>query len=342
MAARSGFGARRILHALGMVLLPSACWAAAPLEFDVSTSKPQVRPGEALYYNVTARNTTPAAVTLGFGSSIQAQVNIDGEGWVPNVGLDVITSATIPANGSRTWRFREWWSDPHLRLGPHEVMGRVLRFEPVGPARFEVVAPTYPTQDFLIDFDKVPGTADRITSITELWPYGVHFSSRFDPNGSGANYLTPTPGIYGLRDGIVNGASDSGVSGNQFCGVMATTYPPGFNIVADFDMPVFGATVDVGSAAGRTVTMVAKDTAGEVIASATSTPVSQYMEFVGPLHIETHRPIATLEWWPSSKNATVLLDNLHVDVTPNPEPSSAMVLGGCAYAAMLARRRVTV
>jgi hypothetical protein len=336
MAARFGSSFLRVAYALGAALLPAACCASV-LEFSVSTSKTQVRPGEALDYHVTARNPTPSPVTLGFPTSIQAQVKLDQGYWRPSIGTTALTSATIPASGSKTWTFREGaWGE--IGLGTHEVLGRVVHFPEVGPVTFDVVPPVYPTESFTIDFDNVPGTSERMRSLTELWRFGVRFSSRFDRNGSGANYLTPTPGVYTVRNGTIDGVGP-GATGNQFCGIMTTTYPPGFNIVADFDVPVYGATVDVGGGVGRTMTMIAKDAAGQVLASVTSSPIPAYPEFVGPLSLTTHSPIATLEWWPSSTNASVLLDNLYLDLTPSPEPSAAAVMGAAAAAALLARRR---
>lgn len=181
-------------------LAASAPPARADLDVSVSTNKPQVRPGEALYYRVTAHNDSSSPVTLGFPSSIQAQVSADNGPYVPNVGTLAITHATVPANGSKTWSFRHGWTSRPLDYGLHDVRGRVLGVGAAGPVPFEVVRPVYPTESFLIDFDHVPGTDERITSAEELWPYGVRFRSQFDRTGTGATYLTPTPGIYGRPD----------------------------------------------------------------------------------------------------------------------------------------------
>ena len=98
--------------------------------------------------------------------------------------------------------------------------------------------------------------------------------------------------------------NDGGYASHYF-----TTYPPGFNIVADFVNPLFAITSDVSCAAGITVTMIAKDNKGNVLASVTSQPAPQTF-WTGPISIRSEVPIASVEWWPSIPNSGVGIDNL--------------------------------
>jgi hypothetical protein len=94
-----------------------------------------------------------------------------------------------------------------------------------------------------------------------------------------------------------------------FCWVGRTSYPPGFNIMADFSVNVLTVSADVMTAAGYTVTMVAKDANGVVIDSVESGPAPPEF-WVGTLTVTTNTPIASVEWWPSAQNASVGIDNL--------------------------------
>ena len=87
------------------------------------------------------------------------------------------------------------------------------------------------------------------------------------------------------------------------------TYPPGFNIIADFTVSTYTITTDVMSAVGYTVTMIAKDADGNTIGSIESDPIPPGF-WGGPLSLTTDVPIASVEWWPSAQNASVGVDNL--------------------------------
>jgi hypothetical protein len=194
--------------------------------------------------------------------------------------------------------------------GTHRATGGVAGYGDAGPVNFDVVAPTLPTQAFAIDFDKAPGRDAPVQSTTEYWPLGVRFRSE------------STPGTT-RRPVIQNGHLQ----------INSTTYPPGFNIAADFDMNIHGASADVSAATGVQITMIAKDKDGLVLDTAISDPVPELGSFV-PVSVISKSPIATIEWWPSNQQSTVMLDNLAIAM---PEPTTAVLLGFGLL--MLARRR---
>ncbi len=109
------------------------------------------------------------------------------------------------------------------------------------------------------------------------------------------------------------------------CG--ACSYPPGFNIVADFDVPVYGVSAYVTSAAGGIVTMIAKNDLGELVDSVASSPISEGYTFVGPLEITSDTPIASVEWWPSRSHFGVGLDDVRIVVEDTSLPGGGQTDG---------------
>jgi len=101
---------------------------------------------------------------------------------------------------------------------------------------------------------------------------------------------------------------------SKYAITLGCSYPPGHNIVADFDTPVYGISVKVSSAAGVTITMVAKDPDGSVIDCVVSPPMPAAYTFVGPIELNTDVPIASVEWWPSNDRAMVGLDDMRITV----------------------------
>jgi hypothetical protein len=104
------------------------------------------------------------------------------------------------------------------------------------------------------------------------------------------------------------------------CG--ACSYPPGFNIVADFDTPAYGISAYVTSVAGATVTMTARDARGAIVDSVTSDPIPDAYTFVGPVELSPGRPFTFVEWWPSSSDCGVGVDDLRI-VVENTSPPGA-------------------
>jgi hypothetical protein len=238
-------------------------------------------------------------------------------------GLTVMTSRQIPANGSYTWTYHHPWTSRDLGLGNHSFFGRLEGFSgqsrpdiysPTGT--FAVVANDAPPASLAIDFDHVPGSGLAMQRAEELWPSGVRFRTQRSDGDR--------PAGLGEHDG------------NQFASVSSTTYPPGFNIAADFDGTYTRASAEVAAAVGVSVTMIAKDADGDVLASATSAPMTALYDFV-PLSLATTEPIATLQWWPSLTTSAIHVDDVVVHA---PEPRAVMtVLMLLACATTTWRRR---
>ncbi len=275
------------------------CVNALPLELSVSTDKSAYIAGERLIVDVTAYNPNDQDVYLSFPSALQAWYEMDDVYDSRGGYIQVFTYRDIPAHGSYTWSFSHRWSEYDLTLGTHSVVGNVLGVGSSDPFTFDVVTPVLPTTDFTIDFTNLPDgrTLSPGNSIQNAYAaWGVHF------------------GTY--KNSSVYSIGVDYDEGNQFAVVYSTSYPPGFNILAQFDMPVYDVAAEVSGAEGITVTMVAKDAAGQVIASVTSDTVPAVRELVGPIELHATTPIATLEWWPSYDRSTVIVDNLFVGVTP--------------------------
>jgi hypothetical protein len=311
------------LRGVVVLLLLSVCIAqsalAAPIQVSLTTDKESYAPGEALRFQITARNVTDQDVVLQFGSSVQSQYSIDGGSPLPEVGLAVLTHQSIPAGGAFTWTYQHPWSEYPIAFGEHSAIARVLDSlrapDASAPHAFSVVKPVLPTSSFLLNFDALPSSAAPMTTIEESWPFGVRFRSE-----STSAYVRP--GLYRSADKT-----------NGYVGINSTTYPVGFNLIADFDMPIHGASVNVSSAAGMTVTMMARDREGHLLTSVTSQPIPAVGDFSRSLSIGSVGDIYSLEWWPSQQNATVMIDNVVVQL---PEP--ALLPAGLAAAILFARR----
>jgi len=159
------------------------------------------------------------------------------------------------------------------------------------------------TETVTIDFDSLPDGSPTVAGTTigdSYAEWGVHFS--------------------GVSDIVVFGDADPVIHVySRYAKATQCTYPPGFNIVADFDVPVYGISVYVRSAKGETITMTAKDDTGTVIGSVVSAPMPAAYTLIGPLVLNTSVPIATVEWWPSNDHAMVALDDLTFDFTAGEE-----------------------
>ncbi len=291
--------------ALAVVLvsawLGSAAFAA--ILVSVETDQDAYWRAEPITYSVTASNTDPFDVTLHFASSIQAQSIVDGAFSFPTIGMPVLTAQVIPANGSYTWTIDHPWSEYELDIGPHSVRGIVVGVGQSDPVQFEII-PRPPIPDAVwIDFDTLPDGSPNSGSVApelayEAW--GVIFTK--------------------IGEGRVSFAESDG---NVFVANGSTSYPPGFNIVANLSEPVYHASVHVSTALGLTVTMMALDENGALLDSVTSPAIESFGGFIGPIELWSDQPIARLEWWPSQENASVRIDDLHLET---PEPSSLLGL----------------
>jgi hypothetical protein len=98
-------------------------------------------------------------------------------------------------------------------------------------------------------------------------------------------------------------------------------------------MPVYGVSVDVGTAAGKSVKMMAYDAAQRLLGTVQSSPITNYPNLVGPIEFESTVPIASVKWLSSQSSAGVLIDNLRlevdriVDPDPPPPPPGPPVAG---------------
>ena len=271
---------------------------ALGLTFEVSTDRDTYYRGQPIRVSITAFNPDPYDVTLHFSSSMQAQYSMDGSFTYPQMAFQMFTEQGIPAEGSYTWTYVHSWDHYDLAFGSHSAAGRVVGYSgwrSSSPPQFEVVRSPLPTEDVLIDFDHFPDGSEstgRRNLALDYAVWGVRFRSIADHN---------PPGV---RE----------VEGNLYAHDSSCTYPTGFNIVADFDMPVYGVSAEVSAAAGRTVTMIAKDADGATIGSVESDPMPAPFTLVGPLELTTDAPIAWVEWWPSETNSGIGIDNLYVDV----------------------------
>jgi hypothetical protein len=302
------------------------------LTYSVATDKATYRPGETLLVSVTASNPSASPITLNFSSASQAIYGVDA--YTPDwSSATVLTNRTIPANGSYTWTFTHDWGNYLIPLGPHNLSGSVVGYgSAAAPSAFIVTAPTYPTAKFLLDFNSPTLPASGSDSVSEFWQYGITFSSIRNDGWS-------APRRYRKSGGDPN---------DGYIGINSTTYPPGFDIIADFAMPVSSLTVDVTTATDTSITLLAKDINGRILATTTSSPVSAFGEFV-PLSITSPNdtPIASVEWWPSKANATVQLDNLWITPDTNasfiPEPSAtAAFVAALACLTSTSRRRLRI
>jgi len=299
----------------------------AAISVTAATDQSQYRRGEAIDFSITAHNSDAAPANLMFPSSLQSIYFIDASYFYPQVGLTVLTARTIPANGSYTWTYRHQWTDHDIPLGGHEFHG-LLEGGGSGPTNrppiqsatgtFAVIANAPPPNALNIDFDHVSdGTGAALASATEYWPLGVHFRS--------------------LRSDGDRVASIGRHDGNQYLTAGATTYPPGFNLAADFDGLYTQASADVAAAVGVSITMIAKAADGDVIATTTSPPMTALYDFV-PLSITTAEPIKTLEWWPDNPQSGLHVDNLMVHA-PEPGGGAACLVLAAVAAVVVKRRR---
>ncbi|HSW00004.1 MAG TPA: choice-of-anchor D domain-containing protein, partial [Sedimentisphaerales bacterium] len=152
----------------------------------------------------------------------------------------------------------------------------------------------------VIDFDHLPDNSATVTGQVvgeDYASWGVHFRSigvTESPQYSDSH--TPT----------------------RMASAGQCSYPPGFNIVADFDIPVYGVTANVSSAAGGTIRMIARDRDGNEIASVISDPIPSAYDMSKQVQLVSDVPIASVEWWPSQNNHGVGIDDLRIQVLVEP------------------------
>lgn len=278
--------------------------AHAQISVITTTDKSSYVVGEPVEVTITAVNPYPLPVTLSFPSTLQAQYILDDSYINQQFGFWIFTEAVIPANGTYDWKYYHDWDYHPLSIGFHEVFGRIVDYVGLesAPTTFEVLTPEPVVEDIFIDFENIPN-GNQIGGIwrtaysqwgVELFSHGGDLSLREDHE---ENTVLYTP----------SGA-----------------HP--FNIAAEFSMDVFHISADVGTSAGRTITMSAFDANGNVLGTATSDPIADYPNLVGPLAFSSSTPISSVKWVSSSPISTVMIDNLRLRVTAVPEPDTLALI----------------
>jgi len=294
---------------LSVVMLTSV--ATAQIDVSVSTSKATYVLGEPMRILVTARNNGSEGVTLEFSTAYQASYVMDGS-YVPVVvAAQVLTERHIPAGESYTWVLDHDLAECPLDYGTHRVVGKVIGVASSrAAAEFEIVEGEPMEEDIVIDFTP-PSEDDPLDTGSPGWVYAswaVHFSTSRNDDEAIEPGLTEDEGNYYLQIG-------------------RCTYPPGFNIIADLEFPISGASAQVSTAAGETVTMIAKDADGNVVHTAVSPVVPEVGEFVAIPEFRVDTPISSLEWWPSNERASVMIDDLSLFAMPEDDDADDEDIG---------------
>ncbi|MBI5383389.1 MAG: hypothetical protein HZA90_01740 [Verrucomicrobia bacterium] len=306
MNSRTSWGAG--MGALITSLLAVATGSA--VQFQVATDKTAYYPGEVLNVLITATNTAPTEVVLEFSDSSQALYSIDHFYWLPDGAYMMNTSVTIPGYGSYTWSIQHSWGEYRLPPGVHSVTGEVIGYGSAGPVSFTVLDSPVVLGDLLLDFDHIPGTDAPLAHLLAYEECGVEFGMYA---GRSAVGLASTSGDHWL---------DSGVC----------TYPTGFNLFARLQRPAYGATVKVTAGIGQYISMLAKDSQSNVIASVTSKPTTVPYHFSQSMSLRAAQPIAILEWWPSDPRSLVGIDDLWLEANPAPILAVERCAGGVKVA----------
>jgi hypothetical protein len=267
---------------LGAVLVGKLTVSA--IDVTVATAKPSYYPGERLEVLISVTSTG----TLYFSSTLQTLYTIDGVYTTSLNGLGILTEATTP----HTWRMSHDWSDYDLSLGRHSVVGTVFGYGTSPPANFDIVQPPTPQGNFLVDFETIPATTASVAHLVAYHACGIYSRTSL-----------------GAACRLQEGVGGKWVEGFD-------PYPTGFNVVADFTIPVFGASAKVAGGTGVRMTMTAKNARGQTLANAVSAPITQPGQFAQTLSVKTTEPIASLEWWPSIPNSLTAVDDLFVITTP--------------------------
>ncbi len=296
---------------------PAARFGSGRIRVEVATDRAVYWQGQEVAVSVTGYNPSDRDIRLSFNTTRQAAAVLDGTVTWPIWAGQAFTNRTIPANSSVTWSLGLAPGFADLGLGVHRIEGSVIGYGDSATQTFRVIDPPVPPEEMVIDFDTYPNGLPALTNAGyRVW--GVHFSS-IDRRGQ------PSRGTWD--------------DGTRYAHANTCSYPTGFNIVAEFDMPIHSITADVGTAAGRTITMIARDDNGDILDQVTSQPIVDYREMTS-LQLTTNAPIASVEWWPSEARAAVLLDNIHISVSPHavavpvPEPTALAILavGAVAFA----------
>lgn len=283
----------------------------ANVTISVATDQTSYLVGEPIEIRITAHNAGTSPVTLSFPSSLQAFYEMDDVYTPPLLGLAILTDAVVPAMGSHDWSYWHRWDDYDLSIGQHSVTGSIVNYFESAPQNFSIVASPAVENDVFIDFESYP-SGDAMIGVWQkaYEPWGVAFSS-------------DGPGVALKIDS----------AGNNLLHTSSGGHP--FNVVADFAMPVYGVSAEVGTAADCSVQLLAFDANDNLIGSIESSPAAAYPDMIGRLSFVSDVPIASVKWLSSNPLAVVMIDNLRLEVDGVvPEPSS-FLLGGISVIGLL-------
>jgi hypothetical protein len=309
------FGRKTALFFAVLVTLRASLSATslAQISVAVATDQPSYVIGEPIQITVTAVNSATEPVVLGFPTTAQSTYVLDN--YTPLlIPFQTGTSVTVPATGRFDWSYYYDWNRV-LSLGPHQAVGKILDVNPnraSNPISFQIVEPEPVTDDIFIDFETY---ADG----TPVRPPPTQIASPF----SSVSYAAWGT-IFRSDGGRAVLSQLQGLDGNTV--LQSPSFPGPRNVVADFDMPVLAVSADVGAENGHSVVMSAFDAAGNLLATATSDPTTNYPHLNGPLRLNSAVPIASVEWTASDLGSTIRIDNLSLDVHVVPEPSAIVQL----------------
>lgn len=255
------------------------------VQVHVETDRQCYYVGQELNVYVMAVNTEAAEVVLEFSGLPEFVIEPDGPCGEVSAGLPMLSSVTIPAYGTNVWSRKFDWDRWPLSTGSHSINGLILGYGEATSASFLVEQAVLPKDKVLIDFYSIPGTNLPASSLFAYEAAGIHFSTETTANKDLSWDRT-----------------------NRRLEANGTTYPPGFNIIAELDFPVYGISVDAYTSTGVQITLIAKDRDGQVITSETTEPAIQ--QVAQPIRLRASRRIERLEWWPSNDHSSVSIGNL--------------------------------
>ncbi|MFA6175041.1 MAG: chitobiase/beta-hexosaminidase C-terminal domain-containing protein [Phycisphaerae bacterium] len=87
------------------------------------------------------------------------------------------------------------------------------------------------------------------------------------------------------------------------------SYPPGFNIILNSDVPIYEISVNVTSAANEIVRMVVKDKSGQET-TLLSDPIPAAYDLSEQIYWKSDVPIYRIEWWPPNQATGIIIDDL--------------------------------
>jgi hypothetical protein len=320
-----------------LLMLSSFAQAAAAdpsqIAIEVSTNRDRYLPGEWVRATVTKCNPTPDPITVILNcpcchdrltvlGSDGATVAATGFGCI-----QVVVFVTWEPGECKAESYSWYQTAPSFQIGDQVAAGRYrLRHVWEFPSstttttseELTIDSGAAPQVGAFIDFETLPGGSPVPEG--EVGSWYLSRNVRFHELG------------YGYRQpGFQNGDGSDG----NFAQSNVTTYPSGFNIVAEYSVPVGYVAADVmtAPAAGFAVTMTAFDAGGQLVATVESASPADWWK--GRLTLQSPGGIARVEWFPSLPQATVGIDNLEYGPLPSVEVPTLDAPGGAVLALLL-------